>query len=65
MDWWSQRSRSGVEGAPSHATEEKGRRLFEGSVELLVDVARSLRDMEPPARMDMRPPTAWREGLAG
>jgi creatinine amidohydrolase len=65
MDWWSQRSHSGVEGAPSHATAEKGRRLFEGSVELLVDVARSLRDMRPPERQDMRPATAWRDGLAG
>ena len=62
MDWWSQR-RSGVEGAPSHASEDKGRRLFEGCVELLVDVARSLRDMQPPERMDLRPEGAWPEGL--
>ena len=65
MDWWSHRSRSGVEGAPSHASAEKGRRLFEGSVELLIEVARSLRDMQLPERQDMRPPTAWKEGLVG
>lgn len=63
MDWWSQRSRSGVEGAPSHATPEKGRRLFEGAVELLVDIARSLRDMKLPERVDQRPEGAWRDGL--
>ena len=63
MDWWSQRSSSGVEGAPSHATADKGRRLFEGCVDLLVDVARSLRDMELPERTDQRPPGAWPAGL--
>jgi creatinine amidohydrolase len=63
MDWWSQRSRSGVEGAPSHATAEKGRRLFEGSVDLLVEIARALRDMELPERHDMRPAGAWPDGL--
>ena len=63
MDWWSQRSRSGVEGAPSHATPDKGRRLFEGCVDLLVEIARALRDMELPDRADMRPPGTWREGL--
>jgi creatinine amidohydrolase len=63
MDWWSQRSRSGVEGAPSHASAEKGRRLFEGSVDLLVAIARALRDMELPERSDHRPAGAWPEGL--
>jgi creatinine amidohydrolase/Fe(II)-dependent formamide hydrolase-like protein len=63
MNWWSQRSRSGVEGAPSHATAEKGRRLFEGSVELLVDIARSLREMQLPERTDHRPAGAWPGGL--
>jgi creatinine amidohydrolase len=65
MNWWSQRSRTGVEGAPSHATADKGRRLFEGCVELLIDVARSLRDMQLPERVDQRPQPAWKEGLVG
>jgi creatinine amidohydrolase len=63
MDWWSQRSRSGVEGAPSHATAEKGRRLFEGCVELLIEIGRQLRDMRLPERADHRPPGAWPGGL--
>jgi creatinine amidohydrolase len=63
MEWWSQRSQSGVEGAPSHATAEKGRRLFEGSVELLVDIARQLRDTRLPDRVDHRPSGAWAAGL--
>jgi len=63
MDWWSQRSQSGVEGAPSHATAEKGRRLFEGSIDLLVDIARQLRDMRLPDRVDHRPSGAWPAGL--
>lgn len=65
MDWWSQRSVSGVEGAPSHATREKGRILFEGSVDLLIEIARSLRDQRLPERADHRPPGAWPGGLAG
>lgn len=63
MDWWSQRSKTGVEGAPSHATRDKGRRLFEGCVDLLVEIARSLRDMELPAREDHRPAGSWPGGL--
>lgn len=63
MDWWSQRSMTGVEGAPSHATAEKGRRLFDGCVDLLIDISRSIRDMPLPERRDMRPTGAWPEGL--
>jgi creatinine amidohydrolase len=63
MNWWSQRSRSGVEGAPSHATAEKGQRLFEGCVALLVEIARALRDMDLPQRVDHRPEGAWPGGL--
>ncbi len=65
MDWWSQRSHSGVEGSPSHASAAKGRTLFEGCVELLIDVARSVRDMELPERVDRRSPGAWARGLRG
>jgi hypothetical protein len=37
--------------------------LFEGSVDLLIEVARALRDMQLPERVDMRPEGAWPEGL--
>ena len=33
MEFWSQRSLSGTEGAPSPATAEKGKRLQEASIE--------------------------------
>lgn len=63
MNWYSQRTRSGVEGAPSHATPEKGRLLFDESVALLLDLARDLRDARLPDRVDNRPPGSWPGGL--
>jgi len=64
MTWYSQRTRSGVEGAPTHANREKGARLFDECVQLLVDLARSFRNLDLPERVDHRPQPAWREGLA-
>jgi creatinine amidohydrolase len=63
MSWYSQRTRSGVDGAPTHATREKGAAWFRLAVEGLVAVARSFRDMDLPERVDLRPPGAWQEGL--
>jgi creatinine amidohydrolase len=64
MTWYSQRTRSGVEGAPTHASRQKGARLFEECVRLLIELARSFRDLDLPQRVDHRPQPAWREGLA-
>lgn len=64
MTWFSQRTSSGVEGAPSHASREKGARLFDGCVELLVEMTRAFRDLRLPARVDHRPQPSWNEGLA-
>ncbi len=63
MTWFSQRTRSGVDGAPKHASKEKGEQLFRAWSELLRDVARSFRDMELPPRHDQRPAGAWPGGL--
>jgi creatinine amidohydrolase len=63
MTWYSQRTRSGVEGAPTHANREKGARLFDECVRLLVDLAHSFRALELPERVDHRPQPSWREGL--
>jgi creatinine amidohydrolase len=63
MPWYSQKTRSGVEGSPSHASREKGAEIFARSVSLLVRSAREFRDMEPPARTDARPEGAWPDGL--
>jgi creatinine amidohydrolase len=64
MTWYSQRTKSGVEGAPTHASREKGARLFDECVRLLVDLARSFRNLDLPERVDHRPQPAWREGLS-
>lgn len=63
MPWYSQKTRSGVEGSPSHATPAKGAELFRRSVDLLVKAARDFRDMTPPDRVDNRPEGAWPQGL--
>lgn len=43
---WSQWSVTGVEGAPSLATPEKGRKLFEAAVGNLVEFSRYFRDLK-------------------
>jgi creatinine amidohydrolase len=63
MSWYSQRTTSGTDGAPTYANREKGAAWFALAVERLVHVARSFRDMELPARVDLRGPEAWPEGL--
>jgi creatinine amidohydrolase len=64
MTWYSQRTGSGTEGAPTHASREKGARLFEDCTALLGDLAREFRDMKLPPREDHRPQPAWPGGLA-
>lgn len=63
MTWFSQRTRTGVDGAPSHASAEKGKALFDASVKLLADIARSFRDMRLPERTEHLPISGWRGGL--
>jgi creatinine amidohydrolase len=63
MTWYSQRTSSGTEGAPSHASADKGKRLFTACAGLLADVTRDFRDMRIPPRTDHRPQPAWSGGL--
>jgi creatinine amidohydrolase len=63
MTWYSQRTTSGTEGAPSHASSDKGRRLFEECARLLTEITRAFRDMRIPPRTDHRPQPAWAGGL--
>jgi creatinine amidohydrolase len=54
MEFWSQRSQTGTEGAPSLATPEKGRRLLEASIAKLIEFGRWWRDIEFPPRTDFK-----------
>jgi len=54
MEFWSQRSTSGTEGAPSLASAEKGRRLLEASIAKLIEFGRWWRDLTFPPRVDHR-----------
>jgi creatinine amidohydrolase len=54
MEFWSQRSHSGVEGAPSLATAAKGAQLLDATVARLHEFAAFFRDMELPVRRDLR-----------
>jgi creatinine amidohydrolase len=63
MTWYSQRTRSGTEGAPSHASATKGRSLFEACLALLIEATTAFRDMKIPERADHRPQPAWQGGL--
>jgi creatinine amidohydrolase len=63
MTWYSQRTTSGTEGAPSHANGDKGKQLFSACTDLLADITRAFRDMRIPSRTDHRPQPAWSGGL--
>jgi creatinine amidohydrolase len=52
MEFWSQRSTTGTEGAPSLATAEKGRRLMEASIAKLIEFGRWWQTLEFPPRTD-------------
>jgi creatinine amidohydrolase len=62
MSWYSQRSRTGVDGAPSHASVEKGEQLFKACVELLLKMGREFKEMRLPERVDHRPKGGSRVG---
>lgn len=45
MNWWSRMNETGVAGTPTRATAEKGRRMVEGTIGRLLEVAREFRAM--------------------
>lgn len=54
MNYWSRMSESGVNGTPSLATAEKGRKMIEATIARLITIAREFRDMPDTARIDQR-----------
>ena len=52
MEFWSQRSQSGTEGAPSLATAEKGKLLQEASIAKLIEFGRWWQTVEFPPRQN-------------
>src|SRR5438552_2686994 len=50
MPWWSSFSRSGVQGSPTLATAEKGKRFLEAAVEECVSYVRELLQKPLPER---------------
>jgi creatinine amidohydrolase len=50
MEFWSQRSTTGTEGAPSLASADKGRALLEASITKLIEFGRWWRDLRFPPR---------------
>jgi creatinine amidohydrolase len=54
MEFWSQRSLTGTEGAPSLATAEKGEKLLEASITKLIEFGRWWQSVEFPPRTDLK-----------
>lgn len=54
MEFWSQRSKAGVEGAPSLATAEKGRAFIESAITNIIAFAEFFKAMQLPARRDLK-----------
>jgi creatinine amidohydrolase len=54
MEFWSQRSTTGTEGAPSLATPEKGEKLLNASIAGLIEFAKWWKTLEFPARADFK-----------
>ena len=52
MEFWSQRSKSGIEGAPSLATPEKGEKLLEATIERMMAFGKWWKELEFPPRTD-------------
>jgi len=46
MEWWSRISKTGIIGDPTLGTAEKGRLIYEGTVEGLADMIRTFRGMD-------------------
>jgi creatinine amidohydrolase len=56
MPWWSSFSRTGVQGRPTLATADKGRRLLDAAVHECVAYVRELREIPVPERRAPEPP---------
>ena len=54
MPWWSSFSRTGVQGSPTLATAEKGKRFLEAAVEECVGYVRELLEKPLPERREPR-----------
>jgi creatinine amidohydrolase len=54
MNFWSRMSSSGVSGAPSLATAEKGEQIFQYAVKTLIEVASDFREMTVQPRVDYK-----------
>jgi creatinine amidohydrolase/Fe(II)-dependent formamide hydrolase-like protein len=54
MEFWSQRSVSGTEGAPSLATPAKGERILEATIDRLIEFGKWWQALEFPPRVDLR-----------
>ena len=54
MEFWSQRSKSGTEGAPSLATAEKGEKILEATIARLIEFGAWWQTLEFPERSDLR-----------
>lgn len=54
MNNWSRMSDSGVNGAPSLATEKKGERFVEDAIQFLGEIVKDFRDLEVAPRIDHR-----------
>jgi creatinine amidohydrolase len=52
MEYWSQRSKSGIEGAPSLATPEKGEKLLIATIERMIEFGKWWKELEFPPRTD-------------
>jgi creatinine amidohydrolase len=52
MEFWSQRSKSGAEGAPSLATPEKGEKVLEATITRLIEFGKWWKELEFPPRVD-------------
>jgi creatinine amidohydrolase len=52
MNYWSRMSESGVNGTPSFATAEKGKKMVEATIASLLKIAREFRDMPDVPRVN-------------
>lgn len=61
MDWWSRHSRMGVLGDPTVASADKGKRVFDVSVERIIDLVRDFKRLKRKPRIDhhKEEPGSW------
>lgn len=61
MEWWSRKSRTGVVGDPTVASADKGKRVFDVSVERIIDLVRDFKRLSRKPRIDhhKKEPGSW------